>query len=207
MATYYTSDHHFHHSGIINLVRNEFSDLDSMHEHLIDRWNSTVKSGDTVFHLGDFSFKPSRTKEIVTRLNGNIHLIGGNHDPFWTGRSNPTKARNSLKRYQEMGFASITASGQTLHQIDSHPVLLSHLPYYGDSQRDERYANHRPVDNGMPILCGHVHDTWEKMYGDGKVHRGQIHVGVDAWSYLPVEEDQVIDLLRTHHPDIFGGAR
>lgn len=207
MTTHYTSDHHFHHRGIINLVRDEFPDLEAMHEHLIERWNSVVKPDDDVFHLGDFAFKPAHVQGIVARLNGNIHLIGGNHDPFWTGHHRETKARNALERYRGMGFASITASGQKPHQIDGRPVLLSHLPYYGDSQRDERYSHQRPKDDGTPILCGHVHDTWEKMYGNGKVHRGQIHVGVDAWDYLPVEEGQVIDLLRATHPAITGGTR
>lgn len=207
MTTHYTSDHHFHHQGIIRLERNEFSDLETMHEHLIERWNSVVKPGDDVFHLGDFGFKPAHVAEVVARLNGNIHLIGGNHDPFWTGHHRETKTRNALNRYADMGFASIEPSGQTIREIDGQQVILSHLPYYGDSGHDERYVEQRPKDEGLPIVCGHVHGTWGRLYGDGKVHRGQVHVGVDVWDYLPVQEGELIDLLHTARPDIYGGAR
>lgn len=206
MATYYTSDHHFGHNGIIRLARPEFASTESMEQHLIEAWNATVNPADTVFHLGDFSFKPALVPQIVERLHGRIHLIAGNHDPFWTGHSRPQRIQNAIQRYQRAGFASIHPTGQLLHAIDGHQVLLSHLPYYGDSQHDERYTAQRPQDQGLPILCGHVHRAWETLYGDGKTHRGQLHVGVDAWDYLPVEEGQVLDLLRTIRPYTFGGT-
>ena len=48
---------------------------------MIDNWNRAVGPEDTVFHLGDFAFAvPSRIKEIASQLNGEIHLIRGNHD-------------------------------------------------------------------------------------------------------------------------------
>lgn len=50
-----------------------------MNEALIANYNECVKPGDVVYHLGDFSFArdPSR---VFRRLNGNKHLIEGNHD-------------------------------------------------------------------------------------------------------------------------------
>jgi len=45
-----------------------------------------VKRGDVVYHLGDFyitGFKKEFVKDVdnmISRLNGNIHLIIGNHD-------------------------------------------------------------------------------------------------------------------------------
>jgi len=53
-----------------------------MDETLIENWNSRVKLGDIVFHLGDFAFKSSKSdiKNILDRLNGQIILIAGNHD-------------------------------------------------------------------------------------------------------------------------------
>lgn len=204
MSVFYTSDHHYFHEGIIRLVRPEFPSVEAMNEHLIERWNSVVKPDDTVYHLGDFSIKPSVVPDTLARLNGNTTIIGGNHEGFWTGHFNQTKAANSLARYQDMGFAAVHPTGQLLHELDGHQVLLSHLPYYGDSQRDERYVKQRPKDEGLPIVCGHIHRTWAKMYGDGKIHRGQVHIGVDAWDYTPVPQDELISTLHKARPDVFG---
>ena len=76
---FFTSDTHFGHRFIF-----EQRGFDSLHDHdeeLIWRWNSKVPKRAEVYHLGDFSFsKPSRTIEVIGRLNGKIHLIKGNHD-------------------------------------------------------------------------------------------------------------------------------
>jgi len=58
-----------------------------MNEELISRWNNVVSIKDTVFHLGDMGFTygqyGSDTQDlptIISRLNGNIILLKGNHD-------------------------------------------------------------------------------------------------------------------------------
>ena len=52
-----------------------------MNEGLIERWNSRVTKGDTVFHLGDFFFmKNDEAIEVLHRLNGQIRIVPGNHD-------------------------------------------------------------------------------------------------------------------------------
>ena len=48
---------------------------------IIDKWNSIVDKHDEVYILGDFSFHGvEKTQRIFHRLNGNKHLIIGNHD-------------------------------------------------------------------------------------------------------------------------------
>lgn len=48
---------------------------------MIENWNAAVAAGDTVFHLGDFSFLGlEATRDIVSRLNGYKILILGNRD-------------------------------------------------------------------------------------------------------------------------------
>lgn len=51
-----------------------------MDEELIRRWNAKVKPNDTVYHLGDFAMGKNSTPSILKKLNGNKHLIWGNHD-------------------------------------------------------------------------------------------------------------------------------
>jgi calcineurin-like phosphoesterase family protein len=54
---------------------------DAMDEELINQWNFIVPTYGIVFHLGDVSFRNStQTGEILNRLNGEVHLVPGNHD-------------------------------------------------------------------------------------------------------------------------------
>jgi len=52
------------------------------HQTLIDNWNSVVKKGDRVYHLGDFAYKTTRERvhEVLDQLNGSIYFVYGNHD-------------------------------------------------------------------------------------------------------------------------------
>lgn len=79
---WFTSDTHFFHQNIIKYSNRPYDSVEEMNEAMIAEWNSKVKKGDIVYHLGDFSFakKVEKTMEIVERLNGSIFLIRGNHD-------------------------------------------------------------------------------------------------------------------------------
>lgn len=85
------SDTHFRHANILkfkdqygNLVRPGFANVDEMDEHMIERWNSVVKPGDIVYHLGDVVMNSNDDytwfKQNWSRLNGSKRLIVGNHD-------------------------------------------------------------------------------------------------------------------------------
>lgn len=87
------SDTHFRHENILKfkdntdkLVRGDrFSSIDEMDEHMIERWNSVVKQGDIVYHLGDVVMGDKEWfKKNWPRVNGSKRLIVGNHDdiPF-----------------------------------------------------------------------------------------------------------------------------
>jgi calcineurin-like phosphoesterase family protein len=78
MGYFFTSDTHFGHTNIIKYCNRPFKSIEHMNEVLIKKWNNKVKLTDTVFHLGDFSFKGFT--EFKQKLNGNIILIQGNHD-------------------------------------------------------------------------------------------------------------------------------
>ena len=57
MTTFFTSDTHFGHENIIKYCGRPFKDVEKMNERLIKNWNEVVKDTDTIFHLGDFSFR------------------------------------------------------------------------------------------------------------------------------------------------------
>lgn len=84
-----------------------------MNARLISNWNKTIKNGHIVFILGDFAFCGKEPmQEICKQLNGNKHLIMGNHD------------EKSPKFYREIGF----------DEVSKYPIIfeknwiLSHEP-------------------------------------------------------------------------------
>jgi calcineurin-like phosphoesterase family protein len=83
------SDTHFQHANILNFtdfttgerVRPQFGTVEEMDEVMIDNWNSVVKPGDKVYHLGDVFFGSKDTFiPLWKKLNGQKRLILGNHD-------------------------------------------------------------------------------------------------------------------------------
>lgn len=86
-TTFFIGDTHFGHKGIINFESTRpyrpFDTIEQHDEGLIMRWNSVVKKGDLVWHLGDFCFG-SKNITIAGRLNGRKKLVMGNHDTYPT---------------------------------------------------------------------------------------------------------------------------
>lgn len=85
--TWLIADTHFGHERLLTFVDRAgrrvrpFRDVDEMDEFLVERWNSVVKDGDTVLHLGDVTNAPeARFEALWRRLNGSKRLVIGNHD-------------------------------------------------------------------------------------------------------------------------------
>lgn len=84
------SDTHFQHANILTFTEREtgkfvrghmFDNVDQMDQCMIDNWNSVVKPGDKVYHLGDVFFGSKDTFiPLWKKLNGQKRLILGNHD-------------------------------------------------------------------------------------------------------------------------------
>lgn len=81
MTIWFTSDTHFGHTNIIKHCARPFSTAEEMDVDLIARWNAVVRPDDEVWHLGDFAYRNAKAvASYLSRLNGRIHLIHGNHD-------------------------------------------------------------------------------------------------------------------------------
>lgn len=85
--TYLIADTHFGHRNIITYqaLHRPFVTIGEHDETLVDRWNSKVNKNDTVWHLGDVLFG-AHSFELLGRLNGQKHLVMGNHDHYPTAR-------------------------------------------------------------------------------------------------------------------------
>lgn len=78
---YFTADPHFQHKNIIRYAGRPFNSTYEMEETIIHNWNKTVHPQDTVYCIGDFIFGTEKEKEeFISRLNGTIVFIWGNHD-------------------------------------------------------------------------------------------------------------------------------
>lgn len=85
-----TSDTHLLHANILKftdsktgkLIRGDkFLTVDEMNEYILEKWNSVVKQGDIVYHLGDvFIGDKEQFKKMWPKFNGSKRLIIGNHD-------------------------------------------------------------------------------------------------------------------------------
>lgn len=77
---FFTSDTHFWHKNIIEYSCRPYNSIEDMNEDFIDKWNSIVRRGDIIYHLGDFALCDRIKAEFVRdRLVGTIRLIRGNH--------------------------------------------------------------------------------------------------------------------------------
>lgn len=181
MTIWFTSDEHYDHKNIIKYANRPFRDVPHMREEMIARNNSVVGKDDIVWHLGDFSFQVKTVKEILPRLNGEHHLIAGNHDlchPY----NRHKKRYVSYEVYRELGFTSVVL------ETIINDFEATHLPYTADQRHGERYADYRPHDDGETwLLHGHIHGLW-------KVNGRQINVGVDVWDYKPVSLEQLLEI-------------
>lgn len=135
------SDTHFNHLAINEYCKRGYADVHEMNEALITRWNMTVGQKDIIYHLGDFGFKhPScpPLKEHFSRLNGQKHLIVGNHD-----EKNPTVLK--------LPWASI----EHLRTLRVPPVkaILCHYPL------ESWKGGHK----GHLMLHGHCHGTLKRV--------------------------------------------
>lgn len=185
---YFTSDTHFGHTNIIKYCNRPFMDAGEMDREIIRIWNETVKPEDTIYHLGDVAFtSPERAKHILSCLNGHKVLILGNHD-----RSGP--------KMKDWGFNEVYQSYQLLLGNTTDGLVMfnmSHYPYRGtaDEHHRSKFDNKNLKDEGMHLLCGHVHDAWKTKPGQFKNH--MINVGMDQWNFKPVSEDEVLAYLKT----------
>lgn len=192
--TYFCSDHHFWHARIILYCSRPFNDVAEMNEALVRYHNETVKPEDTVYFIGDFSMAFRPVELYGPRLNGTKYLVSGNHDfSFPSHKKCKQKGQEYWnEQYAKYGFTVLPLH----HKLELKPgleVLLSHLPYKGDgSPYGERFPQYRPKDEGLWLLCGHLHSKPET-----RLRGRMLDIGVDGNNYRPISADEVIKIIES----------
>lgn len=166
MATFFTADTHFGHNGIRKFCNRPFSSFENMDKTLIQNWNAVVGPEDTVYHLGDFSFRAERdVSSYLERLNGEVHLIIGNHD-------------DPDLRKDPAPFASV--NDLLTVKVNGKKITLCHyaMRVWPNSHR------------GTWHLYGHSHGTLP----DDATSRS-FDIGVDCHNYKPLSFEEVEALI------------
>lgn len=164
---WFTADTHFNHGNVVAYSGRPFADLEQMTEAIIERWNSVVAPGDTVFHLGDFALSWGRKHRqlidhILSRLRGQKWLIVGNHD---RDEVTDNSRWHKIARYHELKVDP--KNGRPF------PIVLSHYPMRSWNR----------MYYGAWMLHGHCHGNL--LDRGGKI----ADVGVDCWAFTPVSLD------------------
>jgi len=133
MNIFYTADTHFGSKRTLDLSRRPFQSVEEMDEAMIANWNAQVKSGDLVYHLGDFG-----NYNVSRRLNGDIALLFGNYE-----RDDLEKGLVTLDTLRET-FYAIYKEFCLMLTLDLQHIALVHEP------------SHRP--QGIFSLFGHIHE-------------------------------------------------
>lgn len=166
----------FFHANIIRYCNRPFDDVEEMNEKLIENWNAVVKKGDIVWSLGDFSFSTiENTIETIKRLNGDLHMVLGNHDQ---------KIAQNRKELLVSGLVKEICDYKEL-SWNKQKMCLFHY-----AQRAWNGSHY-----GSWQLFGHTHGTMEP-YGKS------VDVGVDSpfilgeAPYRPFSFEEVSDFMR-----------
>lgn len=137
---YYISDPHWGHQNVLGFDGRPFSTIEENDAVLIDNWNNAVGIDDDVYILGDISWHNStKTIGILKQLNGNKHLIKGNHDHKLLKNAKLRDQFVEICNYKEITFD------------DGCGLVLCHYPII-------TFRNHY---YGWWHFYGHVHNTWE----------------------------------------------
>lgn len=168
-----TSDQHFNHENIIKYCDRPFSSVEEMNEKMIKRWNAVVSKDDTVFVLGDFFMgRLTEIEDILSRLNGHIMLVEGNHD-----KDNRITTMTSCGNVKNLGPLCIV-------DYRSINIVMCHYPIDFDLRGMVSKTSKK-----MVFLYGHIHNLAPKGLDRGCFY----HVGVDTNNFTPVDLDSIID--------------
>lgn len=176
------SDTHFCHENILkftdndgNLIRGDrFSSVDKMNECMMDNWNSVVKPGDIVYHLGDVVIgNHDWFTKNWPKLNGSKRLIVGNHD--------------DIKFLSSGGFFKKV---QMWRMFPEFGLLFTHVPVHPSNIKIRaKLGNYQEGDVGTEQLKflnvhGHIHQNPSP---DGPYK----NVSVEVTDYTPVHIEEL----------------
>lgn len=170
---WFTSDLHLGHTKVLDFADRPWGTIGEMNDALIANINARVAPTDTLYILGDYSFKIDLETAYALRQRihcRDIHLVPGNHDKDWT-------------RPEAAGAFTVEPMITTIKVNDGRQkIVLSHFPL----------ADWPSMRRGSWHLHGHIHSRGAD-YNGFNLRQGVLRydVGVDANAYAPVSLDEI----------------
>jgi calcineurin-like phosphoesterase family protein len=162
---WFTADFHLSHKNIIKYCNRPFEDVKKMDTVLLSNLENLTKPGDTLYYLGDLTFKEEVAKDFFERFDDlKIHYIIGNHDN--------QKVLRVVKEYCE--------SVAHLKDIKLHKRSITLCHYAMRVWNKSHYNSWQ--------LYAHSHGRLEPM---GK----QYDVGVDNNEYRPILFEEIAMIM------------
>ena len=161
MKTHFVSDLHFFHKNIVSFTdRGKFTTQENHTEWLIELWNQQVQKGDTVWHLGDFSFgNTEQTVQITKQLNGQIFMLKGNHDKAQTFEN--LKSCGLIQDWYDYKEIKIQGTPTVLFHF---PVAAWHRQGYGSY-----HLHGHCFDADTEVLTENGFKSWDKIQTGEKI--------------------------------------
>jgi len=181
-----TSDQHFGHKNIIRFSNRPYRDVNHMNEEMIKNWNAIISDNDDVYMLGDVSLtNAEKTKDIIYRLNGRLHLINGNHEKSVLSKSYNRDRFEWIKDYYEL---KINDEGEKAMFVMCHYAF-----------RVWNKSHHKSIH-----LYGHSHDSLD---ANGEFWGRSMDVGVDSAArvlgeYRPFRLSEITNIMKKREPKI-----
>jgi len=180
---YFTSDFHFHHNKDFIYKSRGYPSVEEMNQDLINKYNSLVTDEDTVYILGDLCLggaqKDTENFNLLSLLNGKIHIIRGNHD-----------TDNRLNMYRRLPKVQ-TIDNASYLKFQGYHFYLSHYP-----TMTANFDLDRPLKQKLINICGHTHTNYALAdLGPNIIY----HVEVDAHNNYPVAITDIIEQLEQAH--------
>lgn len=201
-----SGDTHWGHENMLvgesDFGTREFSSIQEHDERLIEAWNEAVSPGDRVYHLGDIWMwrnNPEKCERIMSRLNGQVYLIEGNHDRADDWPDSLIDHFVYVKKRAELRVDGYRSDGSHLYIALSHyPMRTWDRRFYGALHA---YGHvHAKLDGGEEYVHENpaLDDSIVKVANKNVSVPGAMDVGIDNakrlfGTYRPIHLDEFIE--------------
>lgn len=163
--TFVTSDTFF---GRKNALKSRgFSDVETMNDVMINKWNEKVNKSDTVYHLGNFAWDPFSANLTLQELNGRIKFLLGNKD----------KALNEAAGMYE----KVTVLPLQIVELKKFNMVLCHYPM----------EHWNGKEDGSIHLHGHTYSE----FPTDLTKSLKFNICSDYWGLAPIELNVLLDMV------------